>query len=131
MHQPEVTQVMPGAKLSSYEARHTGDTLALRVVGVASLIKRMSFLMVLGFHLEWVNTLAGFRIWMASLLMSMSCSPVGGLDIAVSSSHHLVLVCQGNSTEVGARLLPGVGHSLLTIDDAAIATGKNVGVPQT
>lgn len=73
---------------------------------------------------------------MASLLMSMSCSPVGGLDIAVSSSHHLVLVDQGTSTEVGARLLqghllgPGVGHSLLTIDDAAIAAGEMAGFPQ-
>ena len=42
---------MPGAKTSLDSARHTGDTVLPRVTGLDSLIRVMSLLMVLGFHL--------------------------------------------------------------------------------
>lgn len=50
---------MPAGKLPVDSARQTGDTLVPRRAGLASLMREMSLLMVLGFQPGWVNTWGG------------------------------------------------------------------------
>jgi len=53
---------MPGAKTSLVSARHTGETVVPKVAGVASLMREMSLLMLLGFQYGWVKTYTGVSV---------------------------------------------------------------------
>lgn len=79
-------------------------------------------------YLSRLQDLDVLSVVATALLMLSNDHAVVGSDVAVSGGDHPVLVNQGSPTEVEAAGLlqrylpgPGVGHSLLTINDAGIA----------